>query len=110
MGNYTEQHTIILRMLVRDLRTGKYHYLRIIEIDSPLRGFQEKYPYIVEEHRSFLFFIRWWKVLHVDHFFNFTEAREHFHTMIEKGLGLDDTTKQFVAVMAMDLNPDLAWR
>lgn len=112
MGKYTETHTIILRILLQDCRIGvrKYRYLRIVEIDSPKRRFQEKYQYVVEESLRVLFFFRKWKVLSVHRYFNFTEAREHLQFMLENSIGITPETRNNLIVLSIDLNPHLDWK
>lgn len=112
MKKAMETHTILVKLLVRDLRTGGargcIRYLRVVEIDSDLRGFQEKLEYTVEEFKSFLFF-KWWKILSVDAFFNFTEAKPHLQNMLDAALQVDVSTRNKIIVVDCDFNPDIGW-
>lgn len=107
MGKYFETKTVLIRVLIQDKVQDTYRYLRLVELDDSDRGFQEKYPYVVEEYGRKWFFFNTWKPLVVKHFFNFTEAKHEFSKMFEQALlyyGEPDTSH--VTLVSIDFNPE----
>lgn len=107
MGKYFETKTVLIRVLIHDQVQDTYRYLRLVEIDDSDRGFQEKYPYIVEEYsRKWLFFKNWTPLV-VRHFFNFIEAKHEFSKMFEQAFLLPNlSSTSHITLVSIDFNPE----
>lgn len=107
MSEYLQTKTILIRTLVLDHRKNVYRYLRLVEIEESNRPFQSKLPYVVEEFKSFLYFIRWWKPVVVRFYFNFTEAKNHIDDMFNEAFEVTpETVTRDLWVMHIDINPE----
>jgi hypothetical protein len=62
---------------------------------------------VVEEFKSFLYFIRWWKPVVVRFYFNFTEAKHYIDEMLNEAFEVTpETLTRYINVTHIDVNTD----